>query len=95
MLPAVFSLNCESDIDQESYDLAKLVRQFDDLFELCETGKLSSYELCELNDLYAYLQIKEEEFWGDTDPWLVFMIGDKMGIELPALHYNLGLLANI
>lgn len=95
MLPAVRELNCERDIKQETHDLAELVREFDELFELCEIGKLTPDELRELDDLYAYLQLKEEEFWGeDVDPWLIFMIGDNLGIELPALHYYLGLLAN-
>lgn len=94
MLPVVTVLNCESDIDQDSYDLVELVRRFDVLFELCETRRLSGEEQHELNDLFGYLQLKEEEFWGDVDPFLIFMIGDQMGLELPALRYQLGLLAD-
>lgn len=95
MLKSPALLELEDEQDQDKHDLVELVRTFDELFELCETKPMNSWELRELNDLYEYLQRLEENFWGDIDYWVLITLVDRYGLEFPALRHQLGMMADI
>lgn len=83
---------CElEDLDEEKHELCLLIEQYDDLYERCWTTRLTPQEQHELDQLYAFLLLKEGEFWDDAY-WFMEMLTDLMDLTFPTLRYSLGLL---
>lgn len=101
MLLAPDRTACELDDESdEKAEIRRLIFLFDRLYEACQIRKLTHEEIEQLNDLYGYLQVKEEEFWRDSQEehfwkdsyvWIGYTISDRLGIEFPGVRYELGL----
>lgn len=85
-------LPCERDEDEETFELRRLIEQFDELFEACQTRVLDSEEERELNTLFIYLQEKENEYWTGVDHNVVEMICEPFAVHFPTIRYNLNML---
>lgn len=85
-------LPCEREEDEETFELRRLVEQFDELFEECQTRVLNSEEERELNTLFLYLQDKEDAYWEGIHHIIVEMICEPFPFHFPTIRYNLNML---
>lgn len=93
-MPVFTRLPCElEEEDEEKAELRELVDRFDNLFEDCWRTRLRPEDEKELNELYQFLLIKEEEAWRDTSILIIDQVTDHVDIKFPLLRYTIGMLS--
>lgn len=92
MFPALPLTACEIEEDEEKDQLRQVVIEFDELFEQCQLRELTLAETTELDNLYGFLTPLEDDIWGDAPYAIPNTISERLGIDFPALRFQLGML---
>lgn len=80
------------EMSPELSDLKKKVLDYEDLLELCMMTQLSAEDQKTLDDLFAYLRHKEDEYWVGVSPSIVEIIKEHGSLDFPMIRHELGML---
>lgn len=89
-------LPCElEEVEEEKYELRELVDRYDNLMEDCMRKRLSDEDQRELDQLYAFLLLKDEEYWDGVSYFITEQITESLGIDFPMLRYCIDMLPEL